>query len=34
MGGGGLAPAERLVCPSWRAKNLPDAKITWVDDAL
>jgi hypothetical protein len=24
--------AER--CLSWRAKNLPDAKITWVDDAL
>jgi len=24
--------AER--CLSWRAKNLPDAEITWVDDAL
>jgi hypothetical protein len=24
--------AER--CLSWRTKNLPDAKITWVDDAL
>ena len=24
--------AER--CLAWRAKNLPDAKVTWVDDAL
>jgi hypothetical protein len=24
--------AER--CQAWRAKNLPDAKITWVEDAL
>jgi hypothetical protein len=24
--------AER--CLAWRAKNLPDAEITWVDDAL
>ncbi|MFQ5858479.1 MAG: DUF4760 domain-containing protein [Anaerolineae bacterium] len=24
--------AER--CRTWRAKNLPDARITWVDDAL
>jgi hypothetical protein len=24
--------AER--CRAWRAKHLPDAEITWIDDAL
>ena len=38
---GGIAGGKSLVarrlaerCLSWRAKNLPEAKITWIDDAL